>query len=95
MTYRLFKKEADGSKRQYQQKSIILRSTTNFDYNGQIYLNELEVGDYDLALEMDTNLTSPLAVRVISSSQTLSMNQRYQALKEAARAAEVMDEFTI
>ena len=92
MTYRLLKKKANGSKRLWRQKNIILRS--NPDFNGQIHLNDLEVGDYELILDMDANrtLNSPLAVRVISSSQTLSMNQQYLALKKATRAIEVFDD---
>jgi hypothetical protein len=92
MTYRLYKMGASGSRRLWQQKAIILRRS--LDYNGQIHLNDLEVGDYELALEVDANRTStaPLPVKVISSSQTLSMNQRYLSLKKATGAIEVTDD---
>ena len=58
-------------------------------FNCQIFINELEVGDYYLTLEIPSDQDLRIPIKVISSSSTLSMNQKYLDFEQSGVALKI------
>ena len=58
-------------------------------FNCQIFINELKVGDYHLTLEIPSDQDLRIPIKVVSSSETLSMNQRYLDFEKSGKSLKI------